>query len=250
MATPVVESRPNVLDTITSGTTLEQLNGDQVKQLQSDLAALGYGLTPDGKLGPLTKGVWARFKSDNGLDSPDAIGPGSIAVLSNRLKGGAGDEVPQQAVNIVKTFEGLSVHAYNDGVGVWTIGYGTTLYPTGKHVAQGDTVTVDEAVGYLIHDMVGAVKQIASSVPYWPTMNSNQRAALISFGYNLGAGFYGSDDFHSITSALRDHRWSDVPSVFTLYSDPGNPNVHQGLLRRRIAEGELWQGKGAFALVT
>src|SRR5664279_3728048 len=51
-------------------------------------------------------------------------------------------------------------------------------------------------------------------------------------------------EFNSISAALRDPRSSDVPSVFELYSDPGDPNVHQGLLRRRIAEGQLSQGNG------
>ncbi len=237
----------SALDGLSAATTLEQLTIDQIKELQGALATLGYGLDADGILGPLTKTVWGSFKADNGLDQPDSIGPGSIALLEARLRGGAGDDVPHPAVNIVKTFEGLFLSAYDDGTGVWTIGYGTTVYPDGARVAKGQTVTASVAFGYLAHDMESTVKALASSVPYWSTMNTNQRSALISFGYNLGGGFYGASGFHSISAALHDHRWSDVPSVFALYSDPGDVGVHLGLLRRRIAEGELWQGKGQFA---
>ena len=136
----------SALDAISGGTTLEQLSPDQIKELQGVLKSLGYGLDADGVLGPLTKTVWASFKSDNGLDQPDAIGPSSIALLRQRLSGGAADDVPPQAVTIVKTFEGFSAHAYDDGTGVWTIGYGTTAYPDGGRVASGQTATEAQAV--------------------------------------------------------------------------------------------------------
>ncbi len=236
------------LKTVSSATTtLDQLSPAQVHELQEALFTLGYGLDVDGKLGPMTRGIWARFKADNGLDQPDAIGPSSIALLEHRLSGTTTDDVPHQAVSLVKTFEGFESAAYQDGVGVWTIGYGTTVYPNGNGVQQGETVTESQALGYLAHDMEGTVRSLAANVPYWSSMSANQRSALISFGYNLGGGFYGSSGFNSISSALRGHRWADVPSVLPLYSDPDDPNVHAGLLRRRIAEGDLWQGRGQFA---
>jgi GH24 family phage-related lysozyme (muramidase) len=80
-------------------------------------------------------------------------------------------------------------------------------------------------------------------------MNSNQRSALISFGYNLGAGFYGGANFNTISAALKGHNWPGVPQAMLLYSDPEDPKVHAGLLRRRIAEGALWSGDGPFAAV-
>ena len=238
------------LQAITAATTLEQLNAAQIDELQQALSKLGYLLTADGILGPMTKGFWARFKADNALSEPDVIGPGSVLALQHRLSASASaDDVPQQALNIVKAFEGFRSASYQDGVGVWTIGYGTTVYPDGTHVAAGQSVTDSQAAGYLADDMTATVKALAASIPYWSSMSVGQRSALISFGYNLGSGFYGSSDFNSITAALRDHRWSDVPRVMTLYSNPSDPVDHPGLLRRRIAEGDLWQGKGEYASV-
>ncbi len=165
---------------------------------------------------------------------------------------GASDDsanVPAQAVTIVAQFEGFVPHVYNDGVGVATIGYGTTIYPNGLPVRFGDP-EIDEATAqqYLAHDLESTLNDLAASIPDWSQMNSNQTSALISFGYNLGAYFYGDPGFTSITTVLGDRDWGDVPKTMLLYSDPDDPNVHPGLLRRRTAEGELFESKGQFAV--
>jgi hypothetical protein len=70
-------------------------------------------------------------------------------------------------------------------------------------------------------------------------MNDDQRSALVSFAYNLGAGFYGAAGFETISRCLRERNWADVPAALELYRNPGT-NVEAGLLRRRRAEGKLW----------
>jgi GH24 family phage-related lysozyme (muramidase) len=70
-------------------------------------------------------------------------------------------------------------------------------------------------------------------------MNDNQRGALLCFAYNLGADFYGSSDFNTITRVLKNKEWSKVPDALYLYRNPGS-NVEAGLSRRRKAEGKLW----------
>jgi lysozyme len=70
-------------------------------------------------------------------------------------------------------------------------------------------------------------------------MNENQQGALLSFAYNLGAGFYGSPNFNTITRVLREKKWNEVPKALELYINPGT-KVESGLRRRRIAEGKLW----------
>jgi lysozyme len=231
---------------LSAATTLEHLTVAQLIELQNALNALGYGILPDGFLGPVTDAVWSRFQADNGLDLGDSVDPATVALIEART-GATHSDIPLPALLIVKNFEGFRAMAYDDGTGVWTIGYGTTIYPDGKHVEVGETVTETQASAYLTHDLDAALATLAATVPYWSAMNPTQRSALISFGYNLGAGFYNSAGFNSISSALRDHRWSDVASVLPIYSDPEEPKVHPGLLRRRLAEAELWLGKGPFA---
>lgn len=76
-------------------------------------------------------------------------------------------------------------------------------------------------------------------IPYWDEMNENQQGALLSFAYNLGAHFYGSFGFGTISKNLREKEWNQIPDTLTLYRNPGS-NVEAGLLRRRKAEGKLW----------
>jgi len=71
-------------------------------------------------------------------------------------------------------------------------------------------------------------------------MTDNQKGALLSFAYNLGAGFYGSSDFNTITRVLKNKEWVKVPDALYLYRNPGS-NVELGLSRRRMAEGNLWK---------
>ena len=41
---------------------------------------------------------------------------------------------------LLKEFEGFRKEAYQCSAGVWTIGYGTTIYPDGSRVKQGDKI--------------------------------------------------------------------------------------------------------------
>ena len=80
---------------------------------------------------------------------------------------------------------------------------------------------------------------LTNTIPFWEEMNANQRSALTSFGFNLGAHFYGSPGFSTISACLRDHAWNEVPGALGLYINPGS-SFEAGLRRRREAEGALW----------
>jgi len=149
------------------------------------------------------------------------------------------------AIQIIKEFEGCHLSAYPDplsGGDPWTIGYGTTRFPDGSAVQRGDKINVIEA-DMLLRLEVDRIADRLRAIPHWASMSDPQRCALISFAYNLGAGFYGSTGFDTISAALRDKDWPSVPAAMLLYRNPGTA-VETGLLRRRKAEGALWQ-KGA-----
>jgi GH24 family phage-related lysozyme (muramidase) len=143
------------------------------------------------------------------------------------------------ALAMIKKFEGCYLKAYNDGVGIPTIGWGTIKYPNGRHVAYGDVITQEQADQYLAGEAKYTYDTLAKTIPHWGEMNANQRGALTSFAYNLGANFYGNGSFNTITRYLRERRWKDVPEALMLYRNPGT-NVEAGLKRRRVAEGVLW----------
>lgn len=159
------------------------------------------------------------------------------------FRGSAGDTAYlETAANIIKEFEGFRSSPYKCPAGVWTIGYGTTYYPDGALVWPSDKpISKERATDFLEHHIDNAVVPgLESTIPTWGLMNANQKAAIISFAYNLGALFYGNNGFNTITKALsKKENWKDVPSAMMLYVNPGS-TFEAGLRRRRRAEGELW----------
>lgn len=150
--------------------------------------------------------------------------------------------MPVKGVELIKEFEGCVLTAYPDphtgGLPI-TIGWGSTRDMTGKPFQLGQKISQSVADALLINQIKKEFIPSLSKIPYWSEMNESQRGALLSFGYNLGADFYGNSNFNTITRILKDRRWNEVPKVLEMYRNPGS-NVEAGLLRRRKAEGKLW----------
>lgn len=145
---------------------------------------------------------------------------------------------------LIREFEGYREEAYPDpltGGEPWTVGYGTTKYSNNRKVKPGDKLSVEKAEKELNSYVERRIiPKLEKSIPTWGKMNDNQKAAIISFAYNLGEFFYGKKGFSTITRCLGDEeKWGDVPAALELYRNPGS-NVEKGLLRRRRAEGALW----------
>jgi GH24 family phage-related lysozyme (muramidase) len=139
---------------------------------------------------------------------------------------------------LVKESEGLRLAAYQDGGGVWTIGYGHTgAYPSrvaplggwpAGAVAAGQSITTEEANLLLLLDLGVAEAAVSSAAP---GLTDNQFAALVDFTFNLGAG------------ALRQllaHGLDQVPTQLLRWDHVGT-TVEPGLLVRRQREVALWQ---------
>jgi lysozyme len=150
--------------------------------------------------------------------------------------------LPKKGVELIKEYEGFKSKAYYDpltgGLPI-TIGYGSTRRKDGSRFMIGNTITQDEADDLLYFQLRNKYLPSLEKIPYWNEMNENQQGSLLSFAYNLGADFYGSSGFNTITRVLKEKRWKDVPEALKLYRNPGT-KVEKGLMRRRIAEGKLW----------
>jgi lysozyme len=120
-----------------------------------------------------------------------------------------------------------------------TIGWGSTKDFDGSSFKMGRKITQQYADQLLLHDVKVRFIPSLQKIPHWNEMNENQQGALLSFAYNLGSNFYGSSGFNTISRVLREKKWSEVPKVLELYRNPGS-KVEAGLLRRRRAEGKLW----------
>lgn len=143
----------------------------------------------------------------------------------------------QIGINLIKGFEGKRLTAYDDGVGVWTIGYGTIKYPNGVRVKKGDTCTDTQAESYLKNDLVkfeSAINRLVK-VP----LNQNQFDALASFTYNLGEGNLSKS---TLLKKLNAKDYLGAADQFLVWNRAGG-KVLNGLVRRREAERNLFLKK-------
>jgi lysozyme len=145
-------------------------------------------------------------------------------------------------VELIKEFEDCELSAYPDpktgGLPI-TIGWGSTRDRRGQPFKIGDKITQEEADSLFDFQLRNEFLPALQKIPYWSEMNENQQGALLSFAYNLGARFYGSPNFNTITRVLKNKEWDKVPDALYLYRNPGT-NVEAGLARRRKSEGQLW----------
>ena len=149
--------------------------------------------------------------------------------------------VPKQCLDIIAEFEGFRSSPYLCPAGIPTIAYGATYYPDGRKVQMSDPPVGQEKGREMLAWMVEKDfwNVLKVTVPYWDQMNDNQKSAITSFAYNLGAHFYGSPGFNTVSACLRDRAWGEVPSALMLYVNPGSA-FEAGLRRRRETEGQLW----------
>jgi putative chitinase len=118
------------------------------------------------------------------------------------------------------------------------VGYGSTRI-NGRPVRQTDKLASIQDAEYLLSTQLKTeFLPTLEKLPRWREMSENQRSAIISFAFNLGAHFYGSNGFGTITRALKED-WNSVPAALKLYCR-ANGQTLPGLERRRQAEAELW----------
>ena len=154
-----------------------------------------------------------------------------------------GGDVPMMGIKLIKEFEGCHLKAYPDPLSgnlPITIGWGSTRKKDGSPFKLGDQITQQEADELLISQCKNQFIPALQKIPHWGEMSDGKRGALLSFAYNLGAGFYGGANFNTITKRLKNKEWDQVPDALYLYRNPGS-NVEAGLARRRKAEGEAWK---------
>lgn len=135
----------------------------------------------------------------------------------------------QRGLNLIKSFEGLRLQAYQDAVGVWTIGYGTT-----RGVTSGMSISKEQAERMLLNDVQRFEPDVQRLIT--APLNQNQWDALMSFTYNLGAGNLESSTLRRLLNA---GDYAGAAEQFPRWNKAGG-KVLTGLARRRSAERELF----------
>lgn len=137
------------------------------------------------------------------------------------------------AIDLIKQFEGFRPEAYQDSVGVWTIGYGTTII-NNEPVKQGTTITQDQALQLVQQEVNKLWSKIESILKV--KINDNQMNALIDFAYNLG---FGSLKNSTLMRLVNESKFDEAANQFPRWVYAGG-KVLPGLVKRREAEKRLF----------
>ncbi|ASG87596.1 lysozyme [Salmonella enterica] len=129
----------------------------------------------------------------------------------------------------IRAREGVKLAAYQDGGGVWTIGYGHT-----RGVKQGQVISHEQADEFLVDDLRQVDSCINERVTV--TLNQNQFDALASFVFNVGRQAFSDS---TLLKKLNEGNYRAAADQFTRWVYDNDQFV-QGLYNRRIAERDLF----------
>lgn len=173
-------------------------------------------------------------------DGQQAEFPQHGAVLTTAEADGNIMKTSNNGRALIEAFEGLFLHAYQDSVGVWTIGYGHTSAAGGLAVNPGMTITREQADEMLADDL-SRVEQNVESCIHVP-LQQYEFDALVSFDFNTGSLRKGSID-----DKINQGKKQAAMNTLLLYNHAGG-NVLAGLTRRRHAEKLMFEGNIAESL--
>ncbi len=141
----------------------------------------------------------------------------------------------ENAIDLIKSFEGFRNFAYLDTGHVATIGYGSIKYPNQQKVRLGDFVSQERANEMLKFDLCIFEDDINHFVT--SNINQNQFDALICFIYNIG-----STQFRRSTLLKKVNLNPNDPSIKDEFKKwrYDNGKIITGLLNRRIKEADLY----------
>ncbi len=188
----------------------------------------------------------ARTLEEQGIDvAPDASEADLVAATRPQAEAVAAPSVEvaqafsaasgmRNAAYFIRMFEGLELDAYQDIVGVWTIGFGTT----GPDIGPGQHITADQAMRYLEDYVETDWRGLEPSVE--TELSPNQQAAILSLSYNVGRNRVAES---TLLNVLNEGNLADAADQFLAWNQArinGELTVIRGLDRRRHAERALF----------
>lgn len=254
--------------------SLKSFNPD-TEVLQNALVLLGYELPQfgvDGKFGRETQNAVEKFQSENGLTVDGAVSSEDFNKLSEILsKRNSGKPQPIKsqdsglftinkpqlvssdkwktiAANYIAKKEGFSKKS-SDDEGTQRGGYGSDkVLKNGKlvTVSKGTVFTKQEAMDTLINYSIPSYsQQIIKDLGQnnWNKLNNNQKAALVSLGYNVGKYYIGVRDYGKMIKSYieRNDFQKAGETIYTHGPKRGRKSGFlKGLAKRRKEESELF----------
>ena len=137
-------------------------------------------------------------------------------------------------INLIKSFEGCKLTAYQCPAKKWTIGYGHTGKVDGKPIIKGMCISDEKAIALLKEDLASFEKSVENLVKV--NLTENQFASLVSFTYNIGAGNLKKS---TLIKKLNSGDYIGAAAEFIKWNKAGGI-VLAGLTRRRKEEQALF----------
>ena len=141
----------------------------------------------------------------------------------------------KEGADLIKSFEGCKLKAYQCSAMKWTIGYGNTFFEDGTPVVAGNAISQEKAeqLFELISNDFSA--KVVKLVPSHITLN--QFGALVSFAYNCGITNLQKSTL--LKKVIANHNDPSIKAEFLKWNKAGG-KVLAGLTRRREAESNLY----------
>lgn len=143
----------------------------------------------------------------------------------------------QEAVDLIKQYEGYRSKPYLCSAGVPTIGFGSTFYENGQKVTlQDPPIDMDRANRLL--DLTLNKIFIPGALRCCPILinHPDKLGAVVSFVYNLGVGRLQAS---TLRRKINEQDWEAAANEFLKWNKGGG-KVLKGLDARRKAERSLF----------
>lgn len=144
----------------------------------------------------------------------------------------AGLSLSAAALVAIATHEGFRDRAYDDGVGVQTIGFGTTA-----GVKPGDRITVERALIRLLADADRMQRELRACIGDVP-MYQHEWDAIVSWAYNIGTGAACKS---TLVRKLKAQDYAGACNELLRWDYAGGKRL-AGLTKRRQAEYQQCMG--------
>lgn len=133
--------------------------------------------------------------------------------------------------DFIKGYESLRLSAYDDGVGVVTIGYGHTAT-----ARPGMVITRAQAEQLFLRDLAPKERCVNSAVRV--PLSQSQFDALVSLAFNIGCGAFQNS---TLLKHLNAGNYRAAAAEFPKWNKGGG-KVLGGLVKRRAAEVRMFTG--------
>ena len=153
----------------------------------------------------------------------------------------SGMTLSKKGLDSIKQFEDFRSEPYRDSVGVWTIGYGNTYYPSGKKVSASDKPITENEASKLNLDIINkdfspSVNLLLKKEIEQGKITQNMFDALISLAYNIGTGALARS---SVIRHLKAGDMKSAAKAFLMW-DKAKGKTLKGLTIRRQKESDLF----------